>query len=92
MIKLVDFPTIKNQCTMQKLEFVEDNATTYIRKLKEGEEKSEHTNGNETEFLNIHVSCRIFFLTRYILIATLLLVPDSKSYKANKVFCRKTSR
>ena len=92
MIKLVDFPTIKNQCTMQKLEFVEDNATTYIRKLKEGEEKSEHTNGNETEFLNIHVSCQIFFLTGNILMETLLVVPDSKSYKANKIFSGETSR
>ena len=77
---------------MQELEFVEDNATTYIRKLKEGEEKSEHTKGNETEFLNIHVSCRIFFFIRYVLIATLFVVPDPKSYKANKVFSGKTSR
>ena len=89
---MVDFPTIENQCTMQELELVEDNATTYIRKLKEGKEENEQTKLNEAEFLNIHVSCQIFFLTRYLLIATLLVVPDSKSYEANKVFSGKTSR
>ena len=76
---------------MQELELVEDNATTYIRKLKEKEE-NEQTKGNEAEFLNIHVSCQIFFPTSNILIEILLVVSDSKSYKANKVFNGKTSR
>ena len=82
---------MENQCTTQELELVEDNATTYIRKLKEGE-KNEQTKGNEAELLNIHVSCQIFFLTSNILMETLLVVPDSKSYKASKVFNGETSR
>ena len=83
---------MENQCTMQELELVEDNATTYIRKLKEGDEENEQPKGNEAEFLNIHVSCQIFFPTSNILIEILLVVSDSKSYKANKVFSGETSR
>ena len=82
---------MENQCTEQELELVEDNAATYIKKLKEKVE-NEQTKENEAEFLNIHVSCQIFFLTGNILMETLLVVPDSKSYKANKVFSRETSR
>ena len=90
--KLVDFPTMENQCTKQQLELVECNATRDIRELKERKEVNEQTKGKEEDVLSLHVSHWIFFLTIKILIETLLVVPGPKYCKANEVFSGKTSR
>ena len=89
---LVDFPTMENQCAKEQLELVECNATTDIRKLKEREEGNEQTKGKEADVLNLHVSCQTLFLISNILIEILLVVPGSKSCKANQVFSGKASK
>ena len=89
---LVDFPTMENQFTKEQLEFIECNATTDLRKLKEREEGNEQTKGKEADVLSLHVSHWIFFLTSNILIDTVFIVPGPKSCKDNKDFNGKTSR